>query len=138
MPEDEDRILNAIAGAFGSLDAFTEHVRRILVSILRPGNEAYLQAENIPEEPEAAVSVPVEQLEEGLMKNLCLICAEVNATMVIIPCGHQCCCKDCVEKMETNLGDCPVCRTEIERFMQVFRAGLEVSSKPGGQIENSD
>ena len=37
VQDDEDRMLGAIAGAFGSLEAFSKEVRKTLGSILRRG-----------------------------------------------------------------------------------------------------
>ena len=37
VQDDEDRMLGAIAGAFGSLEAFSKDVRKTLGSILRRG-----------------------------------------------------------------------------------------------------
>ena len=81
LQEDEDRMISAIARAFGSLEAFNAHIRHILSSILRPSpdnearleeereilssifgsspdNEVHLEEEGIEENSEAAASVP--------------------------------------------------------------------------------
>ena len=43
MQDDEDRMLGAIAGAFGSLEAFSRDVRKTLGSILRRGGSEVQQ-----------------------------------------------------------------------------------------------
>jgi len=39
-----------------------------------------------------------------------------------VPCGHQCLCKECVDRLAARGGQlqCPTCRTDVSRFMQVF------------------
>ncbi|KAG6572114.1 putative BOI-related E3 ubiquitin-protein ligase 3, partial [Cucurbita argyrosperma subsp. argyrosperma] len=48
-------------------------------------------------------------LEQGRMKNrmICRECNHRNSTVILLPCRHLCCCKDC----ETVVDSCPVCRT---------------------------
>jgi len=46
----------------------------------------------------------------------CIVCMERRVDSVLIPCGHICCCKQCV----TKFIDCPVCRLPIERVVRTY------------------
>ncbi|KAJ8919764.1 hypothetical protein NQ315_006293 [Exocentrus adspersus] len=41
----------------------------------------------------------------------CVVCFEVECTIIFVPCGHLCCCRHC----SSLVSDCPLCRTGIER-----------------------
>lgn len=47
----------------------------------------------------------------------CVICMEMECTMIFLPCGHLCCCYDC----QKNLVICPICRGTIDRRIKVIR-----------------
>ena len=46
----------------------------------------------------------------------CVVCWENTPDVVLLNCGHLCSCSSCV----TSLSRCPLCRSEIERFVPVF------------------
>ena len=50
----------------------------------------------------------------------CVICFEPKlANYAFIPCGHACCCLECVHTMIGN--SCPLCREDVTAYIQVFR-----------------
>ncbi|XP_005106283.1 E3 ubiquitin-protein ligase MYLIP [Aplysia californica] len=55
----------------------------------------------------------LEVLEDSL---LCCICMYQKVCMVLCPCGHMTC-DMCCERIE----ECPLCRTDIDRFQKVFQ-----------------
>ncbi|AUF82108.1 RING finger domain-containing protein [Tetraselmis virus 1] len=57
----------------------------------------------------------------------CLICFEdSNNMMLAYPCGHICCCKDCI----STVSKCPVCRKDIKDKIRPFLCQpLEKDSK---------
>ena len=51
----------------------------------------------------------------------CVICLDARATMIIVPCGHQCLCPADARVLQTQRSACcPMCQTPIERTMAVF------------------
>ena len=47
----------------------------------------------------------------------CVICLEIEANYVCVPCGHICVCDNCQHSVK---GFCPICRQEVAQLMQVF------------------
>ena len=52
----------------------------------------------------------------------CAICLEMNASVILIPCGHVCLCKDDAERLRRNqqLLSCPICRRAVTSTNEVF------------------
>lgn len=46
----------------------------------------------------------------------CVVCLEAPRQILLMPCRHVCCCKDCAERLER----CPICRTETSSLAEVF------------------
>lgn len=46
----------------------------------------------------------------------CVVCLEAPRTILLMPCRHVCCCKDCAERLDR----CPMCRTETTSLAEVF------------------
>ena len=42
-------------------------------------------------------------------KYLCKICMDAKIEIVILPCGHMCCCRSCIHFLK----NCPICRNKI-------------------------
>lgn len=47
----------------------------------------------------------------------CSICLVESPQVVILECGHQCVCLNCVDSLQT----CPLCRGKITRWIKVYR-----------------
>ena len=47
----------------------------------------------------------------------CVICLDAPAEMALVPCGHQCVCREDAQKVAT----CPVCRTPVREMLRVFQ-----------------
>eukprot|EP00811_Abedinium_folium_P002432 NODE_12230_length_1237_cov_10.014414.p1 GENE.NODE_12230_length_1237_cov_10.014414~~NODE_12230_length_1237_cov_10.014414.p1 ORF type:complete len:175 (-),score=33.94 NODE_12230_length_1237_cov_10.014414:286-810(-) len=55
------------------------------------------------------------QLLEDLQ--VCVICSELEKTVVFLPCRHLCACKSCAEQVSL----CPICRAPIDGRVQCIR-----------------
>eukprot|EP00435_Cladocopium_sp_Y103_P053140 s1416_g16.t5 len=44
----------------------------------------------------------------------CVVCLEAPRQILLMPCRHVCCCKDCAERLER----CPICRTETKSLAE--------------------
>ncbi|CAH1246363.1 BIRC3 [Branchiostoma lanceolatum] len=62
------------------------------------------------------------QLQQLMEERMCKICMDETACMVLIPCGHMCCCENCVQMLRTRGGRCPMCRARIQRVQKTFVA----------------
>lgn len=43
----------------------------------------------------------------------CVACTEKKATVLLVPCEHQCLCDDCAEKWVLQKGKCPLCAEPV-------------------------
>jgi len=64
------------------------------------------------------VVVKQDQLSAISEVDTCKICFENQVDTVILPCGHCCCCEECLLGMQ----DCPICRRPVERLIKIFKA----------------
>eukprot|EP00438_Fugacium_kawagutii_P029327 Skav216049 [mRNA] locus=scaffold2930:334975:344993:+ [translate_table: standard] len=64
--------------------------------------------------------------EHSLSHSMCSICWEPVATLVAVPCGHQCLCDRCSLRVD----QCPICRNKVALYVQAF-----VSHPPAFQEE---
>ena len=56
--------------------------------------------------------------------NSCVVCLDGEKTHILVPCGHQCVCAPCGERLAAQTGGgarYPVCRRGIQMAMQVFK-----------------
>lgn len=54
---------------------------------------------------------------EGLdQQEACVICMDRQRNVVILDCGHFCCCSECAQRVN----NCPVCRRAIARLVPTF------------------
>jgi hypothetical protein len=44
----------------------------------------------------------------------CTICADSIVTTVFSPCGHSVACNDCAQRIMSDTGKCPICRTSMK------------------------
>jgi hypothetical protein len=62
-------------------------------------------------------AAPAPQAEE----ELCVMCFDAPKDHIIIPCGHQCVCGACAEKLKRVRNPaCPICREPINATFKVF------------------
>eukprot|EP00933_Yihiella_yeosuensis_P080097 TRINITY_DN93500_c0_g1_i1.p1 TRINITY_DN93500_c0_g1~~TRINITY_DN93500_c0_g1_i1.p1 ORF type:complete len:1048 (-),score=211.18 TRINITY_DN93500_c0_g1_i1:125-3268(-) len=55
--------------------------------------------------------------------NSCAICFDEPADFLVVPCGHQCGCEECLKAVQAHSGRCPICRNRVESIQRVFRCG---------------
>jgi hypothetical protein len=80
---------------------------------LVPAHPAYDVNERKEGEPAAPSSSSPDET------HLCSICLDAPTCMVLVDCGHQCACRDCVKPLR----ECPICRMRIKRKpIQVYKA----------------
>ena len=46
--------------------------------------------------------------------NVCVVCQDNDAVIVLLPCRHACLCDSCLAQMTA----CPVCRTNIDSYFK--------------------
>jgi len=59
----------------------------------------------------------MEQDNKEDSENECVICLDGKNDHVVVPCGHQCLCKDCGHTVK----QCPICRVDIISVMKIFK-----------------
>ena len=58
-----------------------------------------------------------EEIADGESGDQCILCVKYRVNARFSPCEHQVCCGQCYSKMSKN--ECPVCRAEITRVMNI-------------------
>ncbi|CAK0910588.1 unnamed protein product [Prorocentrum cordatum] len=52
---------------------------------------------------------------------LCIICMERRADSAVVPCGHMCCCEQCLQGIRGTEGaECPMCRGPMTSTMRIY------------------
>lgn len=76
---------------------------------------------------------PVQAVEPG---HACAICFSEPADFLVVPCGHQCGCEDCLVAVQQHSGRCPICRQHVQGIQRVFRCGrgAEEGSPAAGPV----
>ena len=59
----------------------------------------------------------VSDVVEGTEEDLCVICLTNQKDTTVIPCMHQCLCKECADELRTKSPKCPVCRGPINQLV---------------------
>lgn len=101
-----------------------EKDRKLILKSIRDFiNESGTVQPRLVETPTAPVEVPSTSTQEGNdpittdsdSLSECVVCMERTVKIIFIPCGHMCCCSECQHSLEL----CPMCRTDIERRINV-------------------
>ncbi|XP_040298635.1 E3 ubiquitin-protein ligase LRSAM1 isoform X1 [Bufo bufo] len=48
----------------------------------------------------------------------CVVCMELEAQAIFLPCGHVCCCSNCGDALQT----CPLCRRDISQRIRIYQS----------------
>eukprot|EP00040_Diaphanoeca_grandis_P017981 m.94581 g.94581 ORF g.94581 m.94581 type:complete len:375 (-) comp26734_c0_seq1:112-1236(-) len=51
---------------------------------------------------------------------MCTICLDQPANFLVVPCGHQCGCRRCLNTLLASHAPCPICRGPMQGTLQVF------------------
>jgi len=49
--------------------------------------------------------------------HLCVVCISAPKTHICVPCGHKCCCQNCIDRIGK---DCPICRKSVQMCIKIF------------------
>lgn len=55
----------------------------------------------------------------------CSICFDEPANFLVVPCGHQCGCEECLKAVQRHSGRCPICRSPVQSIQRVFQCGRD-------------
>jgi hypothetical protein len=91
----------------------------------RQREEQLLQQQQQGQESLQRIQELEQQEQERINNNMCSICLEHPRTQVCFPCGHTCTCQSCSLKLieltrNNNLAVCPICRGDVQQFMELF------------------
>ncbi|CAE8628513.1 unnamed protein product [Polarella glacialis] len=73
-----------------------------------------------PPRPHGAKFEPAAQHWEISDAGDCTVCMAMPASYLVVPCGHQCLCGTCANKLTA----CPVCRVRVQQTIRVFASGV--------------
>jgi hypothetical protein len=77
-----------------------------------------LQLQQMRAQMGSSVAPPVASHPE---ETQCVVCMDAPKDHILVPCGHQCVCEACAEKlMKARSALCPFCRTPISTTVKVF------------------
>jgi E3 ubiquitin-protein ligase MGRN1 len=49
----------------------------------------------------------------------CVICLSEPRDTTVLPCRHMCMCSDCAKVLRHQTNRCPICRTPVERLLEI-------------------
>uniref|UniRef100_A0A2C9L9I5 RING-type domain-containing protein n=1 Tax=Biomphalaria glabrata TaxID=6526 RepID=A0A2C9L9I5_BIOGL len=93
---------------FSELERETNPTPNLTSSTLLTAKESAATVEN-----DQTLAEKYRQLME---ERQCKICMEAEARMTFVPCGHLVSCEDC----SSQLKQCPICRSDIEKVVKTF------------------
>ncbi|CAG9783083.1 unnamed protein product [Diatraea saccharalis] len=112
-----------------SLSSDRENVLKAIDSYVGAKNQSYQNDIDMPDSskpsapPEHCVEeqnftgvVTADEVDGSIYESECVICMDSNCQVVFVPCGHMCCCLVC---SKNEMDGCPLCRSAIERTIQV-------------------
>ena len=70
----------------------------------------------------------------GADEKCCVICLDAPADFLVVPCGHQCGCEDCLLVVQQDSGRCPICRADIVAIQRVFAASAKGVRSDDGDV----
>lgn len=110
LTADRDNILKAI-------DSYIAAKNQIVDSDFdQPDSSKPSAPVQVVEEQNCTGVVTAVEVEGSIYESECVICMDAKCEAVFVPCGHMCCCLSC-SKNDMDL--CPLCRSAIERTIQV-------------------
>ena len=66
--------------------------------------------------------VETERLRKRVLQiqaeHTCKICLDRETDVVLLPCGHICCCKSCGHALRR----CPLCRVQLKEIVKIFKS----------------
>ncbi|CAG2059094.1 unnamed protein product [Timema podura] len=62
-------------------------------------------------------SAPTLEAEGTMSVAECAVCLDDTCEVIFVPCGHMCCCIKCAELV----GQCPLCRADINQKVRVIQ-----------------
>eukprot|EP00931_Biecheleriopsis_adriatica_P075673 TRINITY_DN4947_c0_g1_i4.p1 TRINITY_DN4947_c0_g1~~TRINITY_DN4947_c0_g1_i4.p1 ORF type:complete len:284 (+),score=67.83 TRINITY_DN4947_c0_g1_i4:135-986(+) len=102
----------------------TDEERSAYLSQIQQLEQQKTEAERQKTEAERQ-KAEADQAKQGVMHvadsqfAVCIVCMSEEATLVCIPCGHQCICAHCVEGLKRVDHKCPLCRTQVDSWVGV-------------------
>lgn len=69
--------------------------------------------------------VPVIAVATVAVVQLCAVCRTSECMYACVPCMHKCACKTCA----CALRSCPICRSEVNHWKQIFDSGIQGSAE---------
>lgn len=61
---------------------------------------------------------PVQPISNIRTSNCCSVCLVKRADHIFIPCGHLCCCMDCILQLQSKR--CPICNVDYNSYLKVI------------------
>ena len=51
----------------------------------------------------------------------CVICMDQQNSHIMVPCGHQCVCQSCADRITEDGETCPICRAAVTMTIAVYK-----------------
>ncbi|CAH2989981.1 unnamed protein product [Chilo suppressalis] len=110
LSSDRDNILKAIDSYVGAKNQSYQNIDMPDSSIPSAPPKQDIEEQN------CTGVVTANEVQDSIYESECVICMDCNCEVVFVPCGHMCCCLIC---SKNEMDSCPLCRSVIERIIQV-------------------
>ena len=65
----------------------------------------------------------------------CVVCLDNTPDRVLAPCGHMCCCSECVDEIQKASMPCPLCRSVVQRVLHYTTDQDTLKPVPTQQVD---
>eukprot|EP01084_Bolivina_argentea_P047745 87997_1 len=88
-------------------------------------SKLFLKMAGLDAESQCILLKNVARITKLSNRNICGFCATNNINTVMIPCGHQYFCHECLMKQDNISNHCPICRKKVSKSIKTFMSGFD-------------
>eukprot|EP01083_Nonionella_stella_P152208 487562_1 len=94
-------------------------------------SKLFLNVVGLSEDEQVVLITHIQRVIDAKQKemapaNVCGVCVRNEINSVMIPCGHQYYCTQCVSEHGSQIPtECPICRTRIRQIIKTFMSGVK-------------
>jgi len=67
----------------------------------------------------------------------CVVCMSEPRDTTVLPCRHMCMCSECAKVLRFQTNRCPICRTPVERLLEIKVPRIDSVDQEAGRVESN-